>query len=76
MVGCWKRTPLHQVPEWGERAREGLLAGSDIKASSRDVPGRFTGMNVSLVDLWSEFPWGRAEWGLIVYLAKKARTRV
>lgn len=51
MVGCWKRTPLHQVPEWGERAREGLLAGSDIKASSRDGPGRFTGKKVSLVDL-------------------------
>lgn len=58
MVGCWKR---HQVPEWGERTREGLLAGSDIKASSRDVPGKFIGKRVSLVDLWSEFLFGG--WG-------------
>lgn len=62
MVKCWKRTPLYQAQEWGKRAREGLLAGSDIKASSRNSPGRFAERRVSLVDLWSEFFGGEGCW--------------
>lgn len=48
---------LASTQEWGEReqGKGGWLAGSDIKANSRDGPGRFTGKRVSLVDLWSEF---------------------
>lgn len=53
---CWKRMPLHQPKSGGrEQGKGGWLAGSDIKANSRDGPGRFTGKRVSLVDLWSEF---------------------
>lgn len=58
MVGCQKRTPLYQAQEWGKRAREGLLADSDIEDINGGHPGRFAGKRVSFVDLWSEILFG------------------
>lgn len=71
MVGCRKRTPLYQAQEWGKRAREGLLADSDIEDINRDRPGRFAGKSV-ICGLMGRDPFWR---GVVafVYLAKKAR---
>lgn len=47
--GVLEDNTLSQAQESGERAREGWVAGSDIKEGSRDGLGKFAGKELSLV---------------------------
>lgn len=47
--GVLEDNTLSQAQEWGERAGERWVVGSDIKEGSRASPGRFGGKGLSLV---------------------------